>query len=160
MTYQELLKKKKILYDLARGICGRIPEMDRCTLRRDPGGYCSLLFDHEELGPSQVTALLYPGGALAGARLGEVTIPMEQYDLPAAPAAERPPYRDEKDVFVHWLKPVVLLCDRSLKDLEYLPDHPLGQVVRLKYSTAHRDINVTGSSCLWIGKKVFEALEY
>lgn len=154
------MDKKKMLYDLARGICGRIPEIDCCTLRRDPGGYWSLLFDHEQLGSSQVTALLYPGGALAGARLGEVTIPMEQYDLPAAPAAERSPYRDEKDVFVAWLKPVVMLCDRSLKDLEYIPDHPMGQVVRLRYAAACRDINVTGSSCLWIGKMVFEAMKY
>ena len=154
------MDKKKILYDLARGICGRIPDMDKCTLRQEPGEYWSLLFEHEELGPSTVTALLYPGGALAGARLGEVTIPMEQYDLPAAPMAERKPYRGEKDIFVNFLKPVVMICDRSLQDLEFIPDHPWGQVVRLKYSTTHREINVTGSSCLWIGKKVFEALEY
>lgn len=154
------MDKKKILYELARGICGRIPDMEKCTLRQEPGGYYSILFEHEELGPSTVTALLYPGGALAGARLGEVTIPMEQYDLPAAPAVERPPYRGEKDIFVHWLKPLVMICDRNLVDLKYIPDHPLGEVVRLQYQFTEKDINVTGSSCLWIGKKVFEALEY
>lgn len=77
-----------------------------------------------------------------------------------APAIERPPYRGEKDIFVHWLKPLVMICDRNLVDLKYIPDHPLGEVVRLQYQFTEKDINVTGSSCLWIAKRVFEALEY
>lgn len=155
------MDKKSVMYNLAQAICGKIPGIDQCHIRCDPGGFHSLEFEHDELGPSIVTALLYPGGAVAGAELGGVTIPMEQYDLPADQVQTNRDYLDEKDIFVSWLKPLVILCDRSVKDLQYIPNHPTWiKAVRIVYKDHCQDICINGSSYLWIAKHVFEALEY
>lgn len=67
---------------------------------------------------------------------------------------------DPKEVFIRCLKPVVVLCDRTVQDLRYISDHPWGKVVRIVYGDHCQDINITGSSFLWIAKRVFESLEY